>query len=88
MDCTLEVVTPNFDGSSKGWRFYDPENDVTFVASVIDPVLLASVASGGQSFKAGDMIKVEMSVVRKTVTQRKRTERIITSVSEFVMQEN
>lgn len=88
VSCVLEVVTPNFDGSPKGWRFYDPEEDVTFSATVVDSFFLENVVAGGRSFKAGDMVKVEMRVVRKTVTKRKHTDRIIVSVQELAEEEN
>lgn len=81
--CNLEILTPNTDGSPNDWRFYDPENDVTFRASLADDTFLQSVISGNRSFRHGDMITVDLKSIKKTVKQRKRTTRIITAVLEY-----
>ena len=80
--CELEILTPNTDGSPKDWRFYDQENDVTFRASITDSEFLNDVSAGRYSFRSGDSVTVEM-ITRKTVRQRKRTERSIIKVLSY-----
>lgn len=81
--CELEVLTPNTDGEPRSWRFYDPENEVTFQATVADAEFLQQVALGMYTFRHGDMVTVDMRTIKKTITQRKRTERIIMDVLDY-----
>jgi hypothetical protein len=79
----LEVVTPNLDGSPGRWRFYDPENDVTFTADVSDGIFLSDVRDKKYDFRSGDLLTVNMKEIKKMVSQRKRTARDVVEVLSF-----
>jgi hypothetical protein len=78
----VELLTPNFDGKTAGWRFYDIEDDVEFSASVVDEVFLGNVKDKKYNFQSGDVLKIEMTKIKRRVTQRTRTERIVNRVLE------
>jgi|GEM_PF-2908563 len=78
--CTLELVTINFDGKPTGWRFYDEENDAEFSSSISDANFLESVKNKKLDFLAGDRITAEMTTTKAMVSQRKKTSRNIIKV--------
>lgn len=79
----LEILTPNMDGKSNGWRFYDLENDVEFTASMDDNQFLQDVRDKKYNFQSGDVVTVTLAETRKMVNQRKRTERVVTGVMNY-----
>ena len=81
--CDLEVLSPNLDGKSSNWRFYAPEDDVEFSATMIDEEFLSDVRDSKYSFQRGVMLNVALTTTKKKVNQRKRTERTITSVLDY-----
>jgi hypothetical protein len=76
----LEVLTPNVDGKAAGWRFYDLEDSVEFTARVMDDNFLTDVKNKRYSFQSGDILTVALTVVKKTINQKKYTDRIINAV--------
>jgi hypothetical protein len=84
----LELLTTNFDGKQAGWRFFDPENAVEFSASVRDEAFLSKVKLKEYNFQSGDILKVELTKIKRKTNQRYRTERFIDKVISHVRPDN
>ncbi len=81
--CDLEILTSQNDGKQAGWRFYDEENDVEFIASVADNNFLTDVSDRKYNFQHGDRIKVNLKETKKFINSRKRTTRTVLEVISY-----
>ncbi len=77
----LEIISPVFDGSNKGWRLSD--GNATFLAVMADLEFLKKVNDRQYSFKKGTSIKALVRTVQKR-GKRLITERTVLEVLEIL----
>ena len=78
---TLEVLTPHMDGKPTGWRFYDIEDATEYYANIEDSEFLENVRNHKLIFHHGSKISATVRITKKLVTERKRTERVLTNIT-------
>lgn len=75
------------DAKPNGWRFYDEDNSVEFMATVRDDKFLNEILKKKYDLKNADIIKVKLKETKKVVNQRKRTERVVIEVLVYLKSE-